>query len=261
MLKPHLVRFREIKLLMVLAALLSPTLLLADDHSESAPGVIEIYECDLINGATVDDVLKFGRGNFTEFAKEVGNDVMSFLWTPVAIAPPFQETSLRWVNHYPSWAEYDKGNAAWMANEANKLRNKLFSLVSCDLPVFHQRHGVVRTQVERPARLLIGRCDLNPGKDMTDVKRHLTPARSEAIAQAIGVTRGHMLTTPRLGVDANLDFLNIFFASRTEMAKMQDAGRKGEIQAAYRQITNGATAPYTCPVWDLHDSHYMFDSQ
>ena len=79
MLKPHLVRFRKIKLLMALAALLSPTLLLADDHSESAPGVIEIYECDLINGATVDDVLKFGRGNFTEFAKEVGNDLMSCL--------------------------------------------------------------------------------------------------------------------------------------------------------------------------------------
>lgn len=261
MLKPHLVRFREIKLLMVLAALLSPTLLLADDHSESAPGVIEIYECDLINGATVNDVLKFGRGNFTEFAKEVGNDVMSFLWTPVAIAPPFQETSLRWVNHYPSWAEYDKGNAAWTANDADKLRKRLFSMVACDLPVFHQRHGVVRTQVERPARLLIGRCDLNPGKDMADVKRHLTPARSEAIAQAIGVTRGHMLTTPRLGVDANLDFLNIFFAHRAEIAKMQDAARQGAIQAAYRQTSNGETAPYTCPVWDLHDSHYMFDSQ
>ena len=146
-------------------------------------------------------------------------------------------------------------------SDADKLRKKLFSMISCDLPLYHQRHAVSRADVERPARLLIGRCNLNPGKEMSDVKRHLAPARSKAIAEAIGVTRGHMITTPRLGVDANIDFLNIFFAQRTDMAKMQDAGRTGAIQDAYRQTTNGESAPYTCPVWDLHDSHYIYSSE
>ena len=45
MLKPHLVRFRKIKLLMALAALLSPTLLLANDHSESAPRSKDLLAC------------------------------------------------------------------------------------------------------------------------------------------------------------------------------------------------------------------------
>lgn len=261
LLKQYFKRALGIRLLMAFAVLVSPTMLLADDHGQGAPAVMEIYQCNLINGATTEDVLKFGRGEFTEFAEGVGNDVMSFLWTPVAIAPPYQEASLRWVNHYPSWSEYDKGNSAWMSSDAAKLRKKLFSMVSCDLPIYHQRHAVARAEVERPARLLIGRCDLNPGKDMTDVKRHLTPARSKAIADAIGVTRGHMLTTPRLGVDGSIDFLNIFFAHRTGIAKMQDAGRTGKIQAAYRKETNGEPAPHTCPIWDLHDSQYIYRSQ
>ena len=252
---------RGSRLLLGLSVLASPTILLADDHGEGAPGVMEVYQCNLINGATVDDVLKFGRGDFTKFAKSVGNEVMSFMWTPAAVAPPFQEASLRWVNHYPSWSEYNKGNTAWMSNDSERLRKKLFSMISCDLPIYHERHAVSRAEVERPARLLIGRCDFNPGKDITDVKRHVTPARSKAIAEAIGVTRGHMLTTPRLGVDVNIDFLNIFFANRTELAEMQDAGRTGEIQAAFRQATNGEPAPYTCPIWDLHDSHYIYNSQ
>ena len=260
LLKQYFKRALGIRLLTVFSFLVSPTMLLADDHGEAAPAVMEIYQCNLINGATVDDVLKFGQGDFTEFAGDVGNDVMSFLWTPVAIAPPFQEASLRWVNHYPSWSEYDKGNSAWMSSDAAKLRKKLFSMVSCDLPVFHQRHGVLRAQVERPARLMIGRCEFNEGKDIADVKRHINPTQSKALATAIGVTRGQMLTTPRVGIDVDIDFLNILFASRTEMAKLQDAARTGAIQNA-RRAMNEPQLPYSCPVWDLHDTHYIYNSQ
>ena len=73
----------KIKLLMAFFVMVSPMALLADNHGEGAPGVMEIYQCDLINGATADDVLKFGRGDFSEFAADAGNEVRSFLWTPV----------------------------------------------------------------------------------------------------------------------------------------------------------------------------------
>ena len=255
--------FVRIRLIIALAIVFSPGMLLADNHGDSAiaPGVMEIYECALINGATVDDVLKFGRGDFTEFAQGVGNEVRTFLWTPLAVAPPFQDPSLvRWVNHYPSWSEYDAGNTAWMSSDSAKLQKKLFSMISCNLPIYHQRHAVLRAEIERPARILIGRCEVNEGKDMTDVKRHTSPAQAQAIATALGIKRGQMLTTPRLGVDANLDFLNIIFANRKEMAKLQDAGRTGAIQEARRQM-NQAPAPYACPIWDMHDSHYIYNSE
>lgn len=250
----------QTRLLIAFSIMVSPTMLLADDHGKNAPSVTEIYPCNLINGATVDDVLKFGRGEFTEFAKDVGNDVGSYLWTPVSVAPPYQDISLRWVNHYPSWAEYDKGNAAWMSNNADKLRKKLFSMTSCELPIYQQSHAILRTKVERPARLLIGRCEFNEGKDINDVKRDLTPTRSKAVAEALGITRAQLVSTPRVGVDASIDFLHLLLASRTDMAKLQDAGRTNAIQTLYRQM-GGGPPPHSCSVWDLHDSHYIYNSQ
>ncbi len=241
------------------AFVLGSTTLNADHHAEPATGphVVEVFECSLNPGFTLSDVLEFGRGPFANFSKTVNNSGATYLWEPIAISPPYDQAQFRWVNHYPSWASYDEGNQAWRAPAQDALRAKILELTTCKLPTFLMRHDILRpSAIERPARLLTGRCALNENQSMSNALDYIGPARSKAVADAAGADRGQFLMTPHIAMSANFDFLNVLFGNHKEIAALLDGGRTGAVQEANRAFNSDA-APYQCGPWALHESHLI----
>ena len=88
----------------------------AAHHEEPEPMVAEVYECTLNDGVTADDVAAMGSSDFADFVAEHDISMTSFLWEAVAVSPQYGDADVRWVNYFPTWADYFAGDAAWRAH-------------------------------------------------------------------------------------------------------------------------------------------------
>ncbi len=242
---------------------------LADDHQSSAsapPSVMEGFECNLNKGVSLEEMIAFGRNEFASLVTAAGIEVSTFVWEPLSIEAPYNETGFRWLNYYPSWQAYQSADTLWYSKGNAKNRAKLDKLASCGTPIFNSFHGVVGTEspLEAPDhngnRILIGLCSVTEGMSMADVKGYITPELSGKIREASGADRGQFLLVPGMGMNADFDFLNALYATPIEMAKLLDAGREGKLRAAMAAASD-QTPPYACDTWHLHKSHRIVTRQ
>ena len=258
------------RLITTLLATLLSAAAFAGHHGESqksAPVVMEIFECDLNKGVPMEDLLEFGREDFASLFSDANLDMSGFVWEPMSIAPPYEQTGFRWVNYYPSWGSYQAADDLWASNKAANVRKDSEKLSTCKMPIFMHAHMVVQT--EKPLtmvgkngnRLLIGRCNINESATLNDVKEFNSEALSKATRSAAGSDRGQFLAMPpRIGIDPDFDFLNILFGTPSEIAKLLDGARTGKIPAARKAFTDTPN-PSSCDTWDLHRSHRVFVSE
>ena len=67
------------KILMVIL-LISPLTLSVDHHAQLSSGVVEIYECMLYPGASVQDVVESAETDFKGWVAEKDIKVTTFIW-------------------------------------------------------------------------------------------------------------------------------------------------------------------------------------
>ena len=60
--------------------LISPLTLSVDHHAQLSPGVVEIYECMLYPGASVQDVVESAEIDFKGWVAEKDIKVTTFIW-------------------------------------------------------------------------------------------------------------------------------------------------------------------------------------
>ena len=242
---------------------------LADNHQSNAgswSSLMEAFECNLNKGASLEEMIAFGRNEFASLMTSAGIEVSTFVWEPLSIAPPYDETGFRWFNYYPSWQAYQSADTLWYSKGNAKNRAKLDKLAACGMPIFNQVHGVGPTESPLEStdhngnRILIGLCDVTEGMSFADVRGYITPELSKNVREAAGADRGQFLVVPGMGINAEFDFLNTLYATPVEMAKLLDAGREGKLRAA-RAATTNQTPPYNCHTWHLHKSHRIIQGQ
>ena len=241
----------------------------ADDHQSNAgasPSLMEGFECNLNKGVSLEEMIAFGRNEFASLMTSAGIELSTFVWEPLSIAPPYDETDFRWFNYYPSWQAYQAADTLWYSKGNAKNRAKLDKLAACGTPIFNRVHGVVQTESSLDGtdhngdRILIGLCNVTKGMGFADVRGYITPELSKNIREAAGADRGQFLMVPAMGINAEFDFLNTLYATPVEMAKLLDAGREGKLMAA-RAATTNETPPYNCHTWHLHKSHRIIQGQ
>ena len=101
----------------------------ADNHMPPT-NIAAIYECNLIDGATADDVAAFGAGKFKNWVGNNDYNVGSYLWEAVALSPPFNEPDMRWVNYFQSWSDYFEISEGW--ERSVTLAEKFATMATCD---------------------------------------------------------------------------------------------------------------------------------
>jgi hypothetical protein len=251
------------------AALLIGTYTQAGHHEETTSthsDLMEVLGCDFVNGATLEDQISFGRNEFTNLFKNANIDITPIIWEPLAVAAPFEKTNFRWINYYPNWASYQAADDLWNSKKAATTRAATAKISTCDMPIFNQTHMVVPTEAPLTMtdrignRLLIGRCELNDGATFADAKSYNSTELSKATRAAAGADRGQFMALPRIGTQANFDFLNIFYGTPGEMAKLLDGGMNGKVLTAQRTFA-GEPPPYACEAWDLHKAHRLFKGE
>ena len=242
---------------------------LADDHQSNAsasPSLMEAFECNLNKGVSLEEMIAFGRNEVSSLLTSGGIEVSTFVWEPLSIEAPYNETGFRWFNYYPSWQAYQSADTLWYSKGNAKNRAKLDKLATCSTPIFNAFHGILPTESELDAadhngnRILIGLCSVTEGMSMADVKGYITPELSKSVREAAGADRGQFLLVPVMGFAADFDFLNTLYATPTEMAKLLDGGREGKLRAAMAAASD-QTPPYTCDTWHLHKSHRIIARQ
>jgi hypothetical protein len=48
---------------------------------------MEIFECDLNKGASMENLLEFGREDFASLFSNANLDMSGFVWEPMSVAP------------------------------------------------------------------------------------------------------------------------------------------------------------------------------
>ena len=96
------------KYLLATLIVLMSSIAYADHHAPAAaPVVMELHACTLNEGASLADVVKLGRAEFPKLFSADKLKMSSYIWEAVAVGPPFDAPDLRWVNYYPTWADWD----------------------------------------------------------------------------------------------------------------------------------------------------------
>jgi hypothetical protein len=224
----------------------------AAHHEEPEPMVAEVYECSLNNGATADDVAALGAGEFADFVAEYDISMTSFLWEAVAVSPQYGDADVRWVNYFPTWADYFAGDAAWREH-GSEVAAKINELVSCgrpDLAGFMQAGEAAPDAPVKP--LYVRVCQLKPGNTMANAMAYRRAVNSIQNKQ-IGSTVGSYLFTPGFG-NPGFDYGAMVTGTPEDMAKLMDHSRDG---STGKLLTSaGYTEPGNCTV-DLHRSLMM----
>jgi hypothetical protein len=138
---------------------------------------MEIFECDLNKGASIENLLEFGREDFASLFSDANLDMSGFVWEPVSIAPPYEQIGFRWVNYYPSWGSYQAADDLWASKKAGNVRKDSEKLFICKMSIFMHAHMVVQTEKlltiagKNGNGLLIGRCNVNESATLNDVTR------------------------------------------------------------------------------------------
>ena len=106
---------------------------LAAHHEEASPQVAEIYDCNLKEGVTADQLAALGAGDFAALVKEHDLTMTSFLWEAVAVNQPYDQVDVRWVNYYPTWSDYGDADVAWRAH-GGEVAAKINGMATCAKP-------------------------------------------------------------------------------------------------------------------------------
>lgn len=222
------------------------------DHHETASARAEVYECGLREGHSLREVLDFARGDFAAWADREQLAGMTFLWEPVAVAPPFDSADLRWVNYHPTWTDYMKANSAWRSEGAAKLQARLFAMVDCKLPAFANA-TIVNPSTERTEEKLImlGKCSFKPDTRLSFGQ--LATLMEERNWEAL--TKGDLLEglwRTGIGIEGETwDFLQMTAGSNATMAEFLDGWMgKGLPRGPQAQ----QALPFRCEA-DFHRSH------
>jgi hypothetical protein len=218
------------------------------DHHEMPKLNAEVHECTLKGNATLSDVLSFARSEFSDWAEKSSLNLRTFIWEPVAVAPPYDQADLRWVNYFPSWGDYAKANTAWRAPGSADLSAKLLDMVDCKLPAFAQTYMFNRADTPLDEKtILLGKCSFKPGL-------RLTPERLAATLKAQdreGRTTGDLVESfwiTSIGIEGEpWDFLRVTGGSAEAIAEMMDSGNGPDLS---RMMAN----PFSCET-DFHRSH------
>jgi hypothetical protein len=221
----------------------------AADHHEMPRAYAEVYDCQLNDGHSLSEVASFAREAFSPWVKKQGLEGNTFLWEPVAVAAPFDEADFRWVNYHPSWTAYAKGAEAWRSASAAKLREELFSLVSCKLPAFATVF-VTDPSEEAPSEkmVMLGKCQFKPDSELdleglvAAVKNQNRDSRTDGdLLEAVWLTNVGIENEP-------WDFLRMTAGSGAAIGEMMDRSMGGGGRLAPN------ANPFKCEV-DFHRSH------
>ena len=239
----------RLKLVLALSLML-PMGAFADDHMPPT-NIAAIYECNLMDGVTADDVAAFGAGKFKNWVVKNDYNVGSYLWEAVAVSPPFNEPDMRWVNYFQSWSDYFEISEGW--ERSGKLAEEFATMASCDKARFAigMRTGGAAPQAkEKP--LIASVCQLNDGKTLQDAIAFMPKATSviNATADASITT---FLWSNFIGV-SGLDYIAFFTGETAEMVKVMDGVKNGTFVSAFAEAE--LMSPATCES-DLHQSHEM----
>jgi hypothetical protein len=242
---------------LLMTTLLSlPLVTYADHHAMPENVVVEIYECMLNEGSGLQDVIAYARSDFNAWAEAEDINARTFIWEPVAITPPYHEAELRWINYFPTWADYHKANKAWTKPENAKNPKAIAAMTTCEKPVFATSKPVTAMPSGAPQKpLIVGVCQLNEGATMNDATTYLSDARMQAMNKALGLNNGMMLWAPGFGLNPEFDFLQIIAGTDTDMMGLFDAVRTGAARKA-QMAFNDQPAPMSCH-WDLSTSHQV----
>ena len=241
--------YRSVVFLM--GALLS-TVSLAAHHEEPEPMVAEVYECSLNAGVTADDVAAMGSSDFADFVAEHDISMTSFLWEAVAVSPQYGDADVRWVNYFPTWADYFAGDAAWRAHGA-EVAAKINELMSCGRPDLAGFMQVGEAAPDAPVKPLYVRvCQLKSGNTLANAMAYRKAVNATQNEQ-IGSTVGSYLFTPGFG-NPGFDYGAMVTGAPENMAKLMDHSRDGSTGKLLTAA--GYTEPGVCTV-DLHRSLMM----
>jgi hypothetical protein len=229
----------------------------ADHHAMPENGVVELYECDLNDGASIEDVVNFGRSDFKKFVAKQKLSVNSFLWEPVAVAPPYQDAQLRWINYFPTWADYSKAVAAWTNSDNANNQTALAAMTTCNKPVFATSMPIAQMPRDKKKPLIVGVCNLNDGATVADALNYVTPERHQNINKMLGTNNGGMLWVPGFGLNPDFDFLQVIAGTQSDMMTLFDGVRTGKVQTAQAAYSD-QSPPMSCH-WDLSNSYSLLN--
>jgi hypothetical protein len=242
------------KYLLATLTVLMSSIAYADHHAPPAePLVVEIHGCTLNEGVVLADVIKVGRAEFSKLFSADKLKMSSYIWEAVAVSPPFHAPDLRWVNYYPTWADWDASETVWRDPKSAKIVEKIFSLITCDRPMFGSAQMIAPIPAVEEKYLIAGVCKLEPGKSLVDVRKYRTRGRTSAINAAIEANNGGALIYPGFGMTGDFDYVQTLTGEKSSMTKLLDGVRTGTVAAAnqtYSEMDN----PATC-TWDLHRAH------
>ena len=242
------------KYLLATLIVLMSSIAYADHHAPAAaPVVMELHACTLNEGASLADVVKLGRAEFPKLFSADKLKMSSYIWEAVAVGPPFDAPYLRLVNYYPTWADWDASETVWRDPKAAKTVEKIFSMITCDRPMFGNVQMIAPIPAVEEKYLVAGVCKLEPGKSLADVRKFRTLARTSAINAAIEANNGGALIYPGFGMTGDFDYVQTLTGEKSSMTKLMDGVRTGAVAAAnqtYSEMDN----PATC-TWDLHRAH------
>jgi len=230
-----------------------PLVAWVDHHETPSPAVMELWDCELNSGYTINDMAAFARDEVAPFADKGELQQRSFIWEPLAIAPPYHETDFRWVNYTPSWEAWNQTREHFSGKEADKLLEKFSKIADCGNAVFASVRGVAPIPESSEKPLVLGVCKLNSGKTMGDVMKYRTSGRVNAINESLGIQSGQVLIMPGFGMAGDFDFLTMIAGTTPDMLKLMDGVRTGEVGKAH-QAHSEMENPADC-YWDLHKSH------
>ena len=228
------------------------TISFAAHHEEPEPMVAEVYECTLTDGVTADDVAALGSGEFADFVAKHDISMTSFLWEAIAVSPQYADADVRWVNYFPTWADYFAGDAAWREH-GGEVAAKINELVSCGRPDLAGFMQAGEAAPEAPVKPLYVRvCQLKPGNTMANAMAYRKAVNS-TLNEQIESTVGSYIFTPGFG-NPGFDYGAMVTGTVEDMAKVMDHSRNGSTGKILTAA--GYTEPGNCTV-DLHRSLMM----
>ncbi|MGB1188624.1 MAG: hypothetical protein ACPG4A_00190 [Pseudomonadales bacterium] len=243
-----------LKKILVFILLFAPLTLAADHHALESRAVVEIYECMLNEGSSVQDVVALARTDFKAWVTENDIRVNTFIWEPVAVTPPYHEAEVRWINYFQTWADYGAASEAWTKPSNGKQAAKINAMTTCAKPVFTTSTPVAQMPTDTPKKpLIVGVCNLNDGATFAEAAKYLSSSRVDAVNAAIGAQTGMMLWTPGFGINPDFDFLQVVSGTHDDMMALFDGVRTGTVQKAQTAF-NATPSPASCH-WDLSTSY------
>jgi len=234
------------------ACLLLSGSVVAAHHEEAMPQVAEIYDCNLNEGVTADQLAALGAGDFAALVEKHDLNMTSFLWEAVSVNQPYDQVDVRWVNYFPSWVDYGDADVAWRAH-GGKVAAKINKLATCAKPTTWSVQQAGEEAPSAPVKpLYIRVCNLKEGNTMKNAMAYRKAVNAAQNAEIEGAV-GSYVFMPGFGF-SGFDYAAMVTGTPDDMMQVLDNNRTGSTVSALQDA--GLSEPATCVV-DLHRSIMM----